>query len=149
MKSRSQRHEIEIEAAPTTVFRLLHTPSAIRRWWSVSQAIVAPEEGGIWVACWGDSEDDPDFVTLGTITTFDPPKRFALRYDRYYAKSGPLPFKADFAVEFLIEPRQPNGVRLQVVQSGFPAGPEADAFFASVEEGWRRTLEAIKTFATC
>jgi len=144
---RTQRHEIEIDASTETVFRLLHTPSAIRGWWSVSRAVVVAQEGGLWVAAWGEDEDDPDFVTLGTITTFEPPYRFVLRYDRYFAKAGPLPFDADFAVEFLLMPLPTGGARVHVTHTGFPVGPEADPFYAGAEEGWRRTLEALRAFA--
>lgn len=146
-ETREQRHKIEVRASPETLFRLLHTPSAIRQWWGVSRAIIVPEKEGVWVAAWGENEDEPDYVTLGTITAFEPPHRFALRYDRYFAKAGALPFKADFAVEFLVERRSGASARLQVTQAGFPLGPEADPFYAAVDQGWNITLQAIKTFA--
>jgi uncharacterized protein YndB with AHSA1/START domain len=52
-----------MRASQAAVFRLLLTPSAIREWWGVSRDIVTPEQGGIWVAAWGEDEDDPDYVT--------------------------------------------------------------------------------------
>jgi hypothetical protein len=61
----------------------------------------------------------------------------------YYAKSGPLPFTAEFVMEFLIEPR-PGGCMLQVTQDGFPTDPIADAFYAACEVGWRNTFEGIR-----
>jgi hypothetical protein len=56
-------------------------------------------------------------------------------------------FKADFLVEFLVERRSAGSVRLLVTQSGFPLGPEADPFYAAVDQGWRQTLTAITGFA--
>lgn len=144
MRTRAQRHEIEIEAAAADVFRLLHAPSAIRRWWGTSRAIVTAQKGGLWVAAWGENEDDPDFVTLATITEFEAPRRLTLRYDRYFAKSGPLPFEADFEVEFALLAQSANRVTVQVTQSGFPLGPEADPYYAGCEQGWIRTLQSLR-----
>jgi hypothetical protein len=62
---------------------------------------------------------------------------------RYRAKTGPLPFKADFVTEFAVEPH-PQGSRLRVTQSGFPAGPEADDFYTACETGWRNTFAGIR-----
>jgi uncharacterized protein YndB with AHSA1/START domain len=132
-------------ASPEEVFALLTTPSSIRIWWSAARAIVIPERGGIWVAAWGDLEDRPDYVTAATIAECDRPNRLVLSDYRYWAKSGPLPFDAEFTTEFIVSPHG-NGVVLRVTQDGFPAGPEGDQFLAACETGWRETFAEIRAF---
>jgi uncharacterized protein YndB with AHSA1/START domain len=146
LDTRSHVHEELFDIAPEAMFDLLVTPSAIRQWWGVSRAIVLPKEGGTWTAAWGD-EDDPDYISTATLVEFDPPHRMAMKYGKYYAKTGPLPFEfADDALTaFTIEPNG-NGCTLRVEQSGFPCDPIADEFYAACETGWKDTFEGIRTF---
>lgn len=37
---------------------------------------------------------------------------------------------------------------LRVSQDGFPIGPEADAFYAACEQGWRDTFAGIRRFVS-
>lgn len=144
MKTRSHKHEIELAAPPEKVFSLLHTPSSIRAWWGASQAMVVPQEGGLWAATWG-SEDDPDHVSAYKIRVFAPPRLLVLADAYYYAKTGPLPFKAKFLIAFTVEPH-PQGSLLRVEQDGFPKDAAAHAFYAACEKGWRDTFEAVRKY---
>lgn len=128
------------------MFDLLITPSAIRGWWGASHAIVMPKLGGIWSAAWG-NEDDPDYISTATLIEYDPPRRLAMRYGEYYAKTGSLPFEfSDDAVTiFTIEP-DGNGSILRVEQTGFPSDPIADEFYAACETGWKNTFQGIRRF---
>ncbi len=146
MSTRSHVHEEHFPAAPDWLFGILCTPSAIRAWWGASRAIVVAETNGLWAAQWGESEDEPEYVTVATIRVFEPPRRLVLGDYRYRARSGPLPFRADFTTEFLVTP-SPGGALLRVTQAGFPEGPEADAFFAGCQEGWRNTFAGIRAMA--
>lgn len=143
--TRRHVHEETFPADPCVLFALLHTPSAIRGWWGASRVVVLPEAGGTWAATWGEPEDDPDYVTAATIGVFDQPRRMVLTDYRYRAKSGSLPFHADFTTEFLVTPA-PEGGTLRVTQDGFPAGAEADGFYAACGEGWRATFAGIRRF---
>jgi uncharacterized protein YndB with AHSA1/START domain len=145
MSTRKHIHEEILPATLDEVFALLYTPSAIRGWWSANRAIVLAEPGGIWMAAWGADEDAPDYITAATIKVFEPPKRLVLGDYRYFAKGGPLPFRADFVTEFIVEPRPP-GALLRVVQDGFPVDPIADDFYAGCEKGWRDTFAGIQRF---
>jgi len=145
MSTRKHVHEELMSASPEAVFSLLHTPSAIRSWWSAARVIVVPEVGGLWAGAWGQSEDCPDYVTVATMSVFDPPRRLVLSDYRYWAKEGPLPFEADFVTEFLVSPHA-QGAVLRVSQDGFPAGSEADEFISACETGWRDTFAGIRKF---
>lgn len=145
MLTRKHIHEEQFSARPERVFAILHTPSAIRQWWSAERALVLAQPGGMWMAAWGENEDDPDYITVATIAAFEPPRRILFTDYKYYAKSGPLPFQANFTTEFTVEPRA-NGALLRVCQDGFPCEPIADAFYAGCEVGWRNTFEGIRRF---
>lgn len=139
---RSHIHEENFRATPERLFRLLHTPSDIRKWWGVTHAIVTPEPGGLWSAIWGD-EDDADYITTATMKVFDPPKRIVFGDYRYKAKAGPLPFQANFETEFLVTPHA-DGATLRVTQAGFPSESVADDFYAACQTGWNNTFAGIR-----
>lgn len=145
METRTHVHEEVFSTTPERLFALLHTPSAIRCWWGAARAVVLPQRGGTWAAAWGASEDDPDYITAATIDAFEPPHRMALTDYRYLARSGPLPFAAEFVTEFAVRPH-PLGATLRVTQSGFPAGPEADQHYAACQEGWHDTFAGIRRY---
>lgn len=139
---RSHIHEEPFRTTPERLFQLLHTPGDIRKWWGASQAIVIPEPGGLWAAIWGD-EDDPDYITAATMKVFEPPRRILFADYRYKAKSGPMPFQANFETEFLITPSA-AGATLRVTQAGFPSESVADDFYAACQTGWKNTFAGIR-----
>ena len=49
-------------------------------------------------------------------------------------------------LEMTVEPRDGGGCRLTIRQSGFPDGPEGDAFLADCETGWAQTFEGIRRY---
>lgn len=143
--TRAHVHEECFQVTPERLFALLHTPSAIRHWWSATRAIVMPREGGLWTATWGSDEDAPDYVSSATLRVFDPPRRLVMADQRYHSRFGGLGFEADFTTEFTVRP-DPAGAILRVEQSGFPKGPQADDFYAACERGWRDTFAGIRRF---
>ncbi len=144
---RSHRHEEILPAPPADVFRLLHTPSAIRDWWGATNVIVNPERGGTWCAAWGADEDNPDYISAATIETFEPEVRLRLGSYSYYAKEGDMPFEADFSVDFRLSPH-PDGTVLSVTQAGFPDSPDGDAYFNACQKGWTDTFANIRRHIT-
>lgn len=145
METREHVHKECFAATPSELFALLITPSAIRKWWSASRVIVLPQAGGTWAATWGNDEDDPDYITVATISEFQPQRRLVLGNYRYHSKAGPHPFEADFTTEFEVSATA-EGACLQVTQSGFPAGPEADSYYVACQKGWRDTFAGIREF---
>ena len=145
MTTRKHIHDEVFETSPEILFRLLHTPSAIRQWWSASRAIVLAETGGTWAAAWGDNEDEPEYITTATISDFEPPVRMVLTNYHYYSKDGPLPFEVHFITEFLVTAHEAGAV-LRVTQDGFPDAPEGDEFYAACQKGWKDTFDGIRKY---
>lgn len=143
--TRKHVHEEVFPVSPERLFALLVTPSAIRGWWGAARAVVHPAPGGLWVAAWGDDEDAPDYVTAARMRVYDPPRRVVFADYEYVARAGALPFQAEFVTEFAVTPH-PDGAVLRVEQDGFPAGPEADDFYAACGRGWRDTFAGIRRF---
>jgi uncharacterized protein YndB with AHSA1/START domain len=146
MPTRKHVHEEAFSAPAERVFALLHTPSAIREWWSAARAIVLPERAGFWAAVWGDHEDEPDYITIARIAEFEPPRRMVLSDYRYFTKRGPLPFDADFVTTFEVDACGQESSRLRVTQDGFPADSVADSYYAGCETGWRSTFAGIRRY---
>jgi uncharacterized protein YndB with AHSA1/START domain len=145
METRKIVHQELFSEAPETVFALLHTPSAILEWWGATSAIVLAKTGGTWAATWGEDEDDPDYISIATISDFDPPKRMVLSNFQYHAKAGPLPFRADFTTSFEVIAGS-TGTTLRVTQDGFPVDQEADDFYAACQKGWQDTFIGIREY---
>ncbi|HNP36044.1 MAG TPA: SRPBCC domain-containing protein [Woeseiaceae bacterium] len=142
------RAHVYEENFPTTaerLFTLLYTPSSICQWWGASRAIVVPRADGIWVAAWGEHEDDPDYTTIADISVFQPPHRMLLQNYRVVSKAEPLAPQPAFVLEFLISQRA-DGASLRIRQDGFPAGSEADRLLAGCVTGWRDTFAGIRQF---
>lgn len=147
MQTRSHIHQESFETSPDAMFDLLITPSAIRQWWGASRVIVMAKDGGVWSAAWGDSEDDPDYVSTATLVEYDPPRKLVMKNGQYFAKSGPLPFEFadDGQTIFTIEP-DGDGCRLRVEQTGFPCDAVADDFYAACDTGWKNTFVGIRQY---
>lgn len=145
MDTRTHLHEETFDSSVDRVFALLHRPSAIRQWWGAARAIVVPQSGGLWAAAWGTDEDAPEYTTSATMEVFEPPRRLVLTQYRYSARSGPLPFEADFVTEFVVEPHA-DGALLRVSQAGFPRTPEGESFYIACDQGWRDTFAGIRRF---
>ena len=56
-----------------------------------------------------------------------------------------LPFEAEFETEFQVS-STPDGATLRVTQRGFPAGSEADAYYAACQQGWCDTFAGIHRY---
>jgi len=145
---RSITRELHLPIDAPAAFALLHTPSAIRAWWSAARVVVAARTGGLWVAAWGPDEDAPDYITAARIVVWDPPHRLRLGQYEYFTRTAEaLPFTAHFETEFSVQPQEHESL-LRVQQTGFPDDSVADQFFGACQRGWAATFESIHRFVT-
>lgn len=124
------------------MLEILHTPSAIRRWWKASRAIVLPGEGGVWAAAWGPEEDDPDYVMTFVIRAA---AETAVGGRQVLRQSGPTAVQGrnDYGLSRRIG--RARGV-LRVIQDGLPAEAVADEFFGACDTGSKDTFQSIREY---
>lgn len=125
------------------VFEAIITPKMIKKWWFANNAIVLPEEDGIYAVTWGDNIDNPDYISVAKIASFERPIRLLLTDFRYKSKEGDLPFEADMPTEFSLE-ELGDQTKLTVHQTGFPDEKFADKFYNLCVQGWIDTLTSLK-----
>ena len=143
---RSIARELELPLDARSTFELLHTPSAIRVWWSAARVVVVARSGGVWAATWGPNEDAPEYTTAARILIWDPPRRLRLGQFEYFAADGAVPpFIGALETEFSVLPKGDRSI-LRVHQTGFPSEPVADDFFSACERGWTATLAGIARY---
>lgn len=126
-----------------TVFDALITPGMIKKWWFANNAIVLPEEGGVYAVTWGDDTDNPDYISVAKIASFERPARLRLIDFKYKSKEGGLPFEASMDTEFRLKDLG-DKTKLTVSQTGFPDEKIADEFYNSCVQGWIDTLTSLK-----
>ena len=139
------KKEIIIDRKVEVVFDALIAPSQIKKWWYANSAVVLPEVGGFLAVAWGDKEDDPDYITISSITELERPYKLKLIYGKYFSKSGPLPFEAEMDVTYTLE-HIGEKTKLIVVQDGFPISIAANEYYQGCVKGWEDTLGSIKSF---
>ena len=102
---RSIAREVRLPVGAPDAFALLHTPSAIREWWSAAKVIVGPRVGGLWVATWGPNEDDPEYTTAARILVWKPAETLRLGHFQYFTRDGlEPPFAGALETEFSVHP---------------------------------------------
>ncbi|MBZ9632240.1 SRPBCC domain-containing protein [Salegentibacter sp. LM13S] len=141
--SRKIKKEIRINENGSKVFNALVTPNLIKEWWGASQAIVVPDEDGVFALSWGDNPDKADYIAAATISEFKPHVKLTLSDYTYLSENEYLPFKAKFKVKFRIE-CETNYCVLKLEHSGFPNKSQADKFYSDCDTGWDESLESLK-----
>lgn len=125
-----------------TAFSALLSPGMIQRWWFAKTAIVLPEKGGIYAVTWGEDIDNPDYISVATVSEIEEPERLLLTEFQYHSREGTLPFKADLQLEFTLA-KNSSGTAITVRQTGFPEDKAADEFYNSCIQGWTDTMTSF------
>jgi uncharacterized protein YndB with AHSA1/START domain len=121
--------EIELDASPETVWRMLTDPQELARWFPL-EASVVPGEGGKISLSWG-----PDWTGTAPIEIWEPNRRL-----RTVDSSTGQPV----TVEWTIESRGGKTI-LRLVQSAFESGADwENEFFDSTNYGWNFMLANLR-----
>lgn len=130
--SRSQEHEIAIEAPADAVWRALTDAEELTRWF-VEDARVTPGEGGtVWLS-WGS-----DLAGESTIDVWEPGRRLRTREESW--GEGVTLFE-----EWTLETRGGKTV-LRLVHSGIPDSPDWDGMYDSTNKGWGIFLRMLRHY---
>jgi uncharacterized protein YndB with AHSA1/START domain len=141
--SRKINKEIRVNENGSKVFNALVTPSLIKEWWGASQAIVVPDENGVFALSWGENPDKPEYIAAATISEFKPHVKLTLSDYTYLANNEYLPFKTKFKLKFRIQ-CETNYCVLKLEHSGFPNKSEASKFYSECDQGWDESLASLK-----
>lgn len=123
--------EIEIEASPEELWDAIATGPGINAWF-IGRSEVEPGPGGAVKFTLG------DFTTAGTVTQWDPPKRFAYR-------GADLPDGSFMAFEYVVEGREDGSAVLRMVQSGV-LDDNWEAEVEALDKGWDLYLHTLSQY---
>ena len=127
--------EIDIEAAPETVFEFFVDPAKLTRWLAV-EATLDPRPGGVCHQVHeGAGPDHRLYYMEGEFLEVDPPKRVVFTWGFTHSEAGVLP--GGSIVEVTLSPID-TGTRVRLVHRGLPAAAVADH-----SEGWTTMLARL------
>jgi uncharacterized protein YndB with AHSA1/START domain len=125
------RKEIEVDASPEQVWQAIATGPGITSWFAPHE--VEPREGGTVRLTLG------EWTSESTITTWDPPRRFAVRGQP--AEDGSVQ-----AFEFLVEGREGGSTVLRFVHSFL--GDNWEGEYEAFGRGWDMYLHTLAQYLT-
>jgi uncharacterized protein YndB with AHSA1/START domain len=126
------RDEITVDATPEQVWEAIATGPGIDAWF-MGRNQVEPRQGGAVRTTLG------GFTEEGTVTAWEPPKRFAYR-------GGEGEDGSFMAFEFLIEGRQGGGTVVRLVQSGVLGGDDWEGEYDALRKGWPMYLRTLAQY---
>lgn len=141
--SRKIQKELRINNEGGQVFDALTTPSLVKQWRGASQAIIIPDEDGVYALTWGNDLDKPEYVSTAKISEFKPHVKLVLQDYTYLAHNEQLHFKTRFQVKFEITCHTHFCI-LNLTHLGFPDNHDADDFYKRMEKSWEENLLKLK-----
>ena len=137
--TRSQQHEIVIDAPVEAVWKAITDGEELTRWF-VDAAKVEPGVGGKFSLSWDGAE-----AGGSRIDVWEPNQR--LRVTLAPFDMGPAKYTADMAIveEYTIERRGGKTV-LRLVESGVPNTPEWDGFYDGTNAGWEQFFRTLRHY---
>jgi uncharacterized protein YndB with AHSA1/START domain len=121
--------EIELDAPVEDVWEAIATGPGINSWF-IGHSEVEPGEGGVVKFTLG------DFSTAGSVTQWDPPKRFAYR-------GADMPDGSFAAFDYVIEGRAGGKSLLRMVQSASADESSWEAEYNALDKGWELYLHTL------
>ncbi len=138
-EARSIEMSIDVGAAPEDVWKAISDGEWLSRWFS-PMASSDPREGGLVAFSWGEGAEWTSRISVWRpavhLRLVDAPAEDAETPE----DDGQAPVAA---LDYHLEPRE-GGTRLRLVNSGLPAGEEANDFVHMTKNGWRFFLWNLK-----
>lgn len=133
----------ELPGTPQQVWDAIATANGISSWMLPTD--LEEREGGALLIHMGE-----DFASPGTVTGWDPPRRFVYSEPEWAALAGrPDAEVTPLVTEFLIEARSGGTCVLRVVSSGFGTGADWEReFFADMQRNWAPSFDTLRLYLT-
>jgi len=107
--------EIEVAAAPATVFEVITSPEHLRHWWP-DEATLVPTPGAIGELVFGDRTSGDAQIPQVTVVDAEPPRLFSFRW--VYPEDEHAGPGNSLLVTFELSPSG-DGTRLRMTETGF------------------------------
>ncbi len=132
--------DVEVPGTPEQVWTAIATAGGISSWFLPTD--VEERLGGAYVTHMGET-DAP-----GTVTGWDPPRRFAIEEPEWAAMAGhPEAVTAPMATEFLVEAQSGGTCVVRVVSSAYGTGADWEAeFITDMERHWRPYFDRLRLY---
>jgi uncharacterized protein YndB with AHSA1/START domain len=137
--TRTQQHEIVIDAPLEAVWKAITEGEELTRWF-VQEASVEPGAGGMLTFSWGDGQDGQN-----RIDAWEPNRRLRLTSMPFEMGDAKYDGTTPMVNEYTIERRDGKTV-LRLVNSGIPDTPEWDGFYDGIDSGWRSFLRTLRHY---
>ena len=131
----------ELPGTAEQVWQAIATADGISAWFAPTD--VEEREGGAIAFHMG-----PEMDSEGTVTGWDPPRRFALVEPNWADLAGREDANVTpLATEFLVEARSGGTCVVRVVSSAFGTGADWESeFFEEMEKGWRPFFDRLRLY---
>lgn len=139
---------IEIAAPPGRVLKAFFDVEAMRAWWQITHAVVAPRPFGPYAVEWETTDFRDEVlgrlggVFHGTIVQFEPAHGFFVA-DVYWLPPDGEPI-GPMALHVTVRP-EAAGTHLRVEQSGYEESERWRRYYEVVGHGWTRALAGLKS----
>ena len=137
--TRSQTHEIVIDASEEAVWKAIVDGEELTRWF-VDAAKVEPGVGGSFRLSWDGAE-----AGYSRIDVWEPNRRLRVTLQPF--EMGPAKYDGQTPIveEYTIERRGGKTV-LRLVESGVPNTPEWDGFYDGTNSGWEQFFRTMRHY---
>jgi uncharacterized protein YndB with AHSA1/START domain len=137
--TRTQAHEIAIDASEEAVWKAITAGEELTRWF-VDAAKVEPGVGGSFRLSWGGAETGGSLIDV-----WEPNQRLRVTLKPF--EMGKAKYDASMAIveEYTIERRGDKTV-LRLVESGVPNTPEWDGFYDGTNSGWPQFFRTMRHY---
>jgi uncharacterized protein YndB with AHSA1/START domain len=136
-RPRSIELEVEVPGTPEEVWEAIATGPGISAWLHPTE--VDPRAGGTF------SFDMGSGRRYGTVTGWDPPRRFAQETEWQAAEDAPA---VRLATEWHVEARAGGTCVVRMVMSGFGSGADWDEELDGLTGGMRAALDSLRRYLT-
>jgi uncharacterized protein YndB with AHSA1/START domain len=141
MTDRRLELQIEVPGTPEQVWEAIATGEGIAAWFVPTD--VTDRVGGTITAYHGGR--DGDFDSVGTVTAFEPPHRFA--YEEEWQPNDDASAERT-ATEFIVEAHSGGTCVVRLVSSGFGTGEGWERAIESLTSGWSAFLHNLRLYLT-
>jgi uncharacterized protein YndB with AHSA1/START domain len=138
--TRTQQHEIVIDAPLEAVWKAISEGEELTRWFVEEASVDKPGVGGTLTFSWGGDEKGEN-----RIDAWEPNRRLRLTSMPFEMGEAKYDGTTPMVNEYTIERRDGKTV-LRLVNSGIPDTPEWNGFYDGTESGWRSFLRTLRHY---